>query len=169
MVQALTIGELKLRIGQPVFIVESQNREIKPCRNRISWISLDEIVFENGFITMNTPYLKRMLPEHTTENLLKRNWLKYILRLTYESVNSIEIVKKGVECMTLKSLLEKIDGGNLIEVDDYVYSTKLSGTTRTTIGNLSEEQLESNVTRVSNTMRDGAPILRIYICEQRRV
>lgn len=71
--------------------------------------------------------------------------------------------------MTLKSLLEKIDGGNLIEVDDYVYSIKLSGTTRTTIGNLSEEQLESNVTRVSNTMRDGAPILRIYICEQRRV
>lgn len=71
--------------------------------------------------------------------------------------------------MTLKSLLEKIDGGNLIEVDDYVYSTKLFGTTRTIIGNLSEEQLDSSVTRVSNVTRDGVAILRIYICEQRRV
>jgi hypothetical protein len=71
--------------------------------------------------------------------------------------------------MTLKSLLEKIDGGNLIEVDDYVHSTKLSGTTRTVVGNLSEEQLESNVTRVSSNIREEIPILRIYICGQRRV
>lgn len=85
MVQALTIYELKLRIGQPVFIVESQNREIKPCRNRISWISLDEIGFENGFITLTSLFeedVTRAYDRELTEEELVEVYTEADLRVS---------------------------------------------------------------------------------------
>lgn len=83
--QALTIRELKLKIGQPVFIVESQNREIKPCRNRVSWVSLDEVGFENGFITLTSLFeegVTRAYDRELTEEELVEVYRETDLRIS---------------------------------------------------------------------------------------
>ena len=90
MIQALTIQELKLRLSQPVFIVESQNREIKPCRNRVSWVSLDEVGFENGFITLTSLFeegVTRAYDQELTEEELVEVYAEADLRVSELYIN----------------------------------------------------------------------------------
>lgn len=95
MIQALTIQELKLRLSQPVFIVESQNRDIKPCWNRVSWVSLDEIGFENGFITMLSLFedgITRVYDRELTEEELVEVYREADLRISELYRNNLKEV-----------------------------------------------------------------------------